>query len=1078
MRILKWLLLVLLAVVGLTVMGVCWTLFTQGGRDWLVGQVNGVTRALATPVVLGRLEGNPLRDARLASLTVGDAQGIWLTVEGIRLVWKPLALLGVERPFDILDVAKIVVARLPVSTEEEPVADEDAPVDVLGYMRYVPVELRLADVQVDAPVTGRPHRLAAGIVSEGGIQQISVTTLEGPVTTVSGAVVVKAMDDVTVDVRGSEAARGLVGGLLKLPAGVGISATLTGAMQGEQVRLDVLDVQAGQTHVWGHGEGTRNGDVVSGSVVLAAKDLRELQGVSGVALRGKAHVRAVVDGGLGGLGVKLQVSDTTLAVSETRVTRMDADVSGTVNVRDAVLPFAVRGVVSGTLSGVGVGSYPFGLVADVSGTKDALGVQGKGQMRRGNERADVVVGAAVVVSPLAVNGTLDAVWVQGQNRFAGTVAGALDPVQARLQKLSLTGPGTLVSGSGVVHLQDYTVNGGAVVQVADLAALANLAGVDVQGKIDANVAARAANGVQTARADVKRFEVIYGGKRAVLRNSSRLDWDGKVGSLSPFVLEIAGGTVSAQGRMSEQMVAGTLVVEGLDISELVDSDDVGGKVDLWADIGGKPAVPVVSVDGKFDGKLGEIPLAVTAAGAWRGGQVALKMNAKSGELTAEADVSVQGRLSLIPFEVGVGPGSALRGRVTADVDLAVFNPLLWSSRQQVGGRVSGSVALGGTLGVPTADGRFVLVGGSYAQSTSGVCLKNVGAEIVANHDVVEVRDLQSADGEGGTLAGNARFGLQGSHALQAQVGLRRLKLFCGGLASGQVDGDVGMSGVLADHTVRGNVLVGPLNVRVPGASRQVDIPQVDVERVTTKEKVSLPVITRLDVVLDAPQKIFVRGRGLDAEFGGKLNVTGTASEPQLHGSLSALRGKYTLLDRTLDLADSRVRFEGAVPPSPYLAIKATTRAQGTDITLNVMGTAVKPQITLSSSPALPQDEVLALLLFGRQLANISAFEALKLAQATRVLAGLDSGEPTILDRARETLGLDTLDIGSGEEAGDVTVTTGKYLTDDVYLSVQQGAEPEDRLFKTEIELTPSVTGNTTVDGTGNQSIGVEWKRDY
>lgn len=167
-----------------------------------------------------------------------------------------------------------------------------------------------------------------------------------------------------------------------------------------------------------------------------------------------------------------------------------------------------------------------------------------------------------------------------------------------------------------------------------------------------------------------------------------------------------------------------------------------------------------------------------------------------------------------------------------------------------------------------------------------------------------------------------------------------------------------------------------------------------------------------------------------------------------------------------------------MPPSPYLAVKATTTAQGTEITLNVTGTAAKPQLALTSNPSLPQDEVLALLLFGRKLANISPFEAIKLAQATRVLAGLDGGEPGILDKARQTLGVDTLDIGSGGDDGDVTVTTGKYLTDDVYVSVEQGAEPEDRLLKTEVELTPSISGNTTVDGVGNQSIGIEWKRDY
>ncbi len=1078
MRVVKWLVLVMLVLLAVAGGAVAWMLFSQSGRDWLVAQVNGVTSTLETPVTLGRLEGNPLRDVRLASLTVGDAQGVWLSVDGVRLVWRPLALLGAARPFELLDVAKVWVRRLPVAGESEAVAsDDDTPLDVGRYLQFVPVALQVAEVRLDEPVVGRVYRLAAGIVSEGELQHISVTTLEGPATHVSGTLRLRAVDDLAVDVRVAEAPQGVLGALLQLPRSAGISATLVADLQGDAVKVDVLDIAAGKTVVRGMGEGLLGGERVSASALVEARDLSELSGLSGVAMKGRVAARVVAAGEGGNVDFGVVVSRTDIAVSGTRVADMGADISGTVSLRE-VWPFKVQGLVSGTLSGVGNGAYPLGLQAEVSGTREAAGVQARGRMVRHHERADVVVGAVAVVSPLTVNGVVDLAWEQGQAKFDGHVAGALDMVRAELKTLSLKGPGTLVSGSGVVDMQTYMVDGAASVNIADLGALVRLFGVDLKGKVDASLTAKPAQGLQTADANVRAFEVVDEGKRAVLRGASRLVWDGRMGTLSPFLLDVAGGSVRAEGRMSEEIVAAKLAVSGLDVGALVDSDDFGGTLDLTADVSGSPRAPVIVADGKFGGKVGEIPLATTMAATWKNGQAALTMRAKSGDLTAAAEATVQGGLSLLPLEVGIGPESALQGRVTADIDLSVLNPLLWSSRSQLEGRVSGSVVLGGMVAAPTANGRFVLSGGEYLQSTSGLCLKGIGAEIVANTDVVDVRNLQSNDGEGGSLKGSGRFDLQGDNALHADLAMHDLRLFCGGLASGKVDGTLGVSGVLADHTVRGNLVIGPLNVRVPGASRQVDIPTVAVERVSAKTQTSLPVVTRLAVVLDAPQQIYVRGRGLDAEFGGKLNVAGTADTPLIHGSLSALRGRYTLLDRSLNLADSSVRFEGPVPPSPYLAIKATTAAQGTAITLNVTGNAVKPQITLSSEPSLPQDEVLALLLFGRQLSSISAFEALKLAQATRVMAGLDGGEPGILDKARETLGVDTLDIGGGDEGTGVTVTTGKYLTDDVYVSYQQGAEPEDRKFRTEIELLPSVTGNTTVDGAGNQSIGIEWKRDY
>ena len=42
----------------------------------------------------------------------------------------------------------------------------------------------------------------------------------------------------------------------------------------------------------------------------------------------------------------------------------------------------------------------------------------------------------------------------------------------------------------------------------------------------------------------------------------------------------------------------------------------------------------------------------------------------------------------------------------------------------------------------------------------------------------------------------------------------------------------------------------------------------------------------LDLVLDMPRKVFVRGRGLDSEWAGHLEITGTADDPRIAGQLS------------------------------------------------------------------------------------------------------------------------------------------------------------------------------------------------
>lgn len=1080
MKILRVFFLGILALVGLVAGALGWVLFTQSGRDFAVGQVNDYTATLATPVVLGKLEGNVLRDARLSSLTVADGGGVWVEIQGIRVVWHPLALLDGTAPFERMEAAKIEVVRLPVVVSETVVVEEKSGGNPLDYLVYVPREIALEDVIVGAAVTGQRHRLRALVEGVGGVKGVSISTLEGPLTTVSGTVAVEDLDAGRVNLEMHEGPRGLVGGLLKLPVTAEITGKIVGSLRGANVSLSLVDVRAGQTRISGLGEGVRDGSLVSGTVRIESGDLTELQGLLGAPVRGKVQADVAVSGSLAGFGVSLQVTNTDIAVSDTRAAAVGAAMGGRIDVRNLEsLPFTLKGLVSGRLSGVGTGVYPLTIEVAGGGTRAAMGGEVSVTMVRKNERASVRVVGAGTVSPLTVSGTIAGNWVQGKNTFALRGGVDVDAVRARLSGLTVTGPGTVVSASGVVDMESYLVDGRGVVKVADLRPLAALGGVVATGGLDGEVVAQSKGGIQVGDATVRTFEISYEAYKAVLKQPARLVWDGRTGSLSPFELAIAGGTVTAQGRMNAQMVAADLTVTNVDVTQVADTDVVEGKVNVAAKVSGRPEKPVVVMAGDFAGVTGEYPVEVKVTGDWRNGVLKVGAVGTSREASATADVTAGGGLSLMPFTVGIGTESALRGTVALRIPLEILNPSLWASRQQVGGVVSGNATLGGTLGAPEANGRFVLADGSYTQSTSGVCLKNVGAEIVASRDVITVNNLVSTDGLGGRLTGSARVGLQGVQPIDAKVGLDKLQLFCGGLAVGTVDGSIGIDGRVADHTVRGAVTVGPLNVQVPGANNDADIPQVEYVRVSDKALVSGPgMMTRLAVTVDAPQRVYVRGRGIDAEFGGKIEVGGTANAPLLTGNLKALRGHYTLLDRTLDLADTNIRFEGPIPPSPYLDVKATTRAQGTQITVAITGSASKPQIVLTSEPSLPQDEVLALLLFGRKLANVSAFEAIKLAQATRVLAGLDGGEPTILDKARKTLGVDTLDIGSGEDSGDVTVTTGKYLTDDVYLSIQQGAEPEDRLIKTEVELTRSVTGNTTIDGAGSQAIGVEWKRDY
>ena len=145
----------------------------------------------------------------------------------------------------------------------------------------------------------------------------------------------------------------------------------------------------------------------------------------------------------------------------------------------------------------------------------------------------------------------------------------------------------------------------------------------------------------------------------------------------------------------------------------------------------------------------------------------------------------------------------------------------------------------------------------------------------------------------------------------------------------------------------------------------------------------------IDLLINAPSRIFVRGRGLDAELGGRLRLTGTTAAIVPQGRFRLERGRFNILGKRLDLTEGQVSLQGAF--DPYIRFIAETEAAGSAIRIGLEGLASSPELTLTSSPELPQDEVLALLLFGRGITEISALQAVQLAGAIRTLSGRSNG---------------------------------------------------------------------------------------
>ena len=241
-------------------------------------------------------------------------------------------------------------------------------------------------------------------------------------------------------------------------------------------------------------------------------------------------------------------------------------------------------------------------------------------------------------------------------------------------------------------------------------------------------------------------------------------------------------------------------------------------------------------------------------------------------------------------------------------------------------------------------------------------------------------------------------------------------------------------------------------------------------------------VAALDIGVDMPRRVFVRGRGLESEWGGALQVGGTTAAPTLAGEVHLVRGDFTFASKRLRLQKGVVSFTGGPVIDPLLDIAAQYQTSELTAVIGVTGPVSDPALVVSSQPPLPESEVLAQIMFGKGTARLSAMEAVQLAAALDSLNRGDTWTADALGAIRQFLGLDVLNVdpGAGSDRGP-SVEVGRYLGDHVFVGARRGLADQTSGGRVEVEILPGISLESDflqdVQGTSG-SIGLQFKHDY
>jgi translocation and assembly module TamB len=606
----------------------------------------------------------------------------------------------------------------------------------------------------------------------------------------------------------------------------------------------------------------------------------------------------------------------------------------------------------------------------------------------------------------------------------------------------------------------------------------------------------AAQGLQGADAQATAAAMLDLPARQVTLSALQADWKGlALRLLAPVRVAFGNGVAVDRARL------------GLGAAVLEVAGRASPTLDLTASLRGvtpelaRAFAPDLRADGTLeaDAKLtGTLRLAATGLHVRTGPAAALPpaelvANATLAGRTADLDAHVSAGRNRITLTgtAPIDPAAAMRLRALGGVDLALLNPLLTAEGRQVHGQVNLDATIGGTLAAPRADGTLRLANGDVQDLAQGVHLSAVTALVEASGETIRLSSLNARAGSG-SLAAHGTIGLGGTMPVDLALTAQKARPLASDRMTATLDANLSLRGDLAGTLAAGgSVTIDRADIGIPDRL-PASVPVLQVRRPgqPPPAAASGPDVA-LDVTVSAPAQVFVRGRGLYAELAGRIHVGGTAVAPIPVGSFRLRRGEFNLAGQMLTFTSGEISFQGDLT-DPALNFVASSYNGSITAMLTVGGFASAPKITLSSTPDLPQDEVLAQLLFHQSASTLSALQLAQAAAALAQISGVGGGAFDPLNTVRKDLGLDRLNVGGGQGGTGANVEAGRYVARGVYVGAKQAATGGGTQATVQVDLlrglkletnvgmggTTSATGAAGTSDPYGTSVGLTYQFQY
>lgn len=589
----------------------------------------------------------------------------------------------------------------------------------------------------------------------------------------------------------------------------------------------------------------------------------------------------------------------------------------------------------------------------------------------------------------------------------------------------------------------------------------------------------------------------FAGKKISMPRRAVLTKDGDGWALAPSQLSYGDGIMIVEGRFGgSKPASGSVKLAGMPLSLLdVAAEDIG--------VGGKISGIVEFQGGNGGPPTGNAKVEVT--GLSRSGLVltslpidlylVAELSAQRLEMRAVINEGGQRRGRLQAAISGLPRSGGLYERLSAG---SLFGQLRYSGPADalwrlaaievfdLTGPLRAAADVRGSIADPQVRGRISSDSLRMRSSLTGTDLRNISVRGEFVDSRLRLTRLTGSTVDGGTVVGSGTVDLSGlGPGRGPQIDL---KLAANGAQilkrrdmAATVTGPIrivsdGNGGIIA-----GRLRVDKADWRLGNAADVRQLPNIPTREINAPPDVASPGAQsspwRYMIDARASSRVAVRGMGLDSEWSANVSLRGTTDYPRIGGRAEVVRGAYEFAGTRFELTRGRIAFDQNGPIDPRLDILAETELDSLDVSVAVKGSATQPEITFTSVPALPEEEILARLLFGGSITDLSATDALQLGSALASLRGGGGMGP--INKLRTAIGLDRLRIVNADPALDreTSIALGKNIGRKFYVEIITDGRGYSAT-ELEFRITRWLSLLGSVSTIGRESLSAKASKDY